>query len=93
MPFKIKELQVKAKKYQNLTLKLTHKKLTLINKYQEETIVTAVRAKLLDNQKQPIFKTKEEEFYLLTNQEVKSREELYQCYLNYFIRMENRNCL
>lgn len=84
--FKIQELQIKAHKYQNLTLKLFHKKLTLVNDYEEEIPIIIVKAKLLDNQKQPIFKTKDQDFYLITNQEITTKEELYQCYLNYFIR-------
>lgn len=83
--FKIKQLQIKDKKYQNLTLKLSHKNLTLVNKYEEETEITVIQSKLLDKEKKPVFK-EDKEFYLLTNQEIKTREDLYQVYLNYFIR-------
>jgi hypothetical protein len=88
--FKIQKLQIKNKKYENLTLKLSKKKLTLVNKYGEETKVTVVKSKLLDQDNKPIFKSSttqtESELYLITNQEIKSKEQLYQCYLNYFIR-------
>jgi len=56
--FKIQELEIKGKKHQNLTLKLSHKKLTLTNKYGEKTQVTIIKSKLLNSQKQPIFQSK-----------------------------------
>lgn len=39
----------------------------------------------MDKEKKPVFK-EDKEFCLLTNQEIKTREDLYQVYLNYFIR-------
>lgn len=83
--FKIKKLEVKNQTHQDLTLKLRQKQLTLVNKYGEETVITVIKSKLLDKDKKPVFK-EDEEFCLLTNQEIKTREDLYQTYLNYFIR-------
>jgi hypothetical protein len=54
--FKIKKLELKNREYHNLTLKLKQKRLTLINKYGEETEVTVIKSKLLDENKKPIFK-------------------------------------
>jgi hypothetical protein len=88
--FKIKELQIKQKIHQDLTLKLTHRKVTLVDKNEEETGITIIKSKLLNKDKQPIFKNEaknnKEEFCLLTNLEINNSEELYQIYLNYFVR-------
>jgi hypothetical protein len=88
--FKIKELQIKQKIHQDLTLKLTHRKVTLVDKNEEEAGITIIKSKLLNKDKQPIFKNEaknnKEEFCLLTNLEINNSEELYQIYLNYFVR-------
>lgn len=100
--FKIEKLQVKQKVYQDLTLKLTHRKITLVDKYGQETQISVIKSKLLGKNKGPIFKGKvnienkienkdgneneNEDFCLLTNLPINNPQELYQAYLNYFIR-------
>jgi hypothetical protein len=84
--FKIDKLQIKQKKYENLTLKLTHRKITLVDKNGEETEITIIKSKLLNQNKLPVFKNEKDDFCLLTNLEVNNSEALYQAYLNYFVR-------
>lgn len=84
--FKVEKLQIKQKQYSELTLKLTYRKISLVDKNGEETQVNVIKSKLLTKDKQPVFKNEKDEFYLLTNLDITNQEDLYQAYLNYFIR-------
>ena len=82
---KIKELKIRSKTFQNLTLKLQWQKLGITNKYGETDYYTFIKAKLLDSDKKSIFQ-EDREFTIVTNQDANSAQEVYQAYLNYFIR-------
>ena len=85
---KIKNLKIRSKTFQDLTLKLQWQKLGIIdkhNKHGETNYYTFIKAKLLDSDKKSIFQ-EDREFTIVTNQDVNSPEDVYQAYLNYFIR-------
>jgi hypothetical protein len=82
---KIKTLKIKSKTFQDLTLKLEYQKLGILNNDRQIQEYTFIKAKLLDQNKQPIFQ-ENKEFTIITNLPVNSNEDAYQAYLNYFIR-------
>lgn len=81
---KILELKIKKKVYKNLTLNLSYETVEIKNSLGIKTNVTYISAKLLDSTKSPVFKN--DNFVLVTNKEINTKEDVYQAYLNYFIR-------
>lgn len=86
---KIKSLKIKSNNFKDLTLKLQWQKVKILNKAgnnpDKYTEYTFIKALMLNDQKQPVFKS-DKEFIIITNLPIESTEDVYQAYLNYFIR-------
>ena len=81
---KISELKIKKRLYKNLTLKLAYETVQIKNSIGITSEVTYISSKLLDSDKCPVFKN--DKFILVTNKAIKTKEDVYQAYLNCFIR-------
>lgn len=81
---KISELKIKKRLYKNLTLKLSYETVEIKNSLGKTSEVTYISSILLDEDKKPVFKN--DNFVLVTNKAIKTKDDAFQAYLNYFIR-------